>query len=86
MSLGTCACVIALVFFTVCASSVPRQMDYRRTTRRGDAMRRLKQDRSLMTYRGHEVYRTLLRAHLSPLETTGGRYVVAGSNDGTVYM
>lgn len=39
-----------------------------------------------MTYRGHEVYRTLLRAHLSPLATTGGRYVVAGSNDGSVFM
>jgi WD repeat-containing protein 23 len=63
--------------------------DYRqsmRTRRRGpEAPLRHTLDRSLMTYRGgHQVYRTLLRAHFSPLESTGSRYVIAGSDDGTV--
>ena len=35
---------------------------------------------SLQTYSGgHRVYRTLLRAHFSPLESTGSRYVCAGT-------
>lgn len=41
-------------------------------------------DTSVMTYRGHRVSKTLIRAYISPESTTGGRYVVAGSSDGIV--
>jgi WD repeat-containing protein 23 len=36
-------------------------------------------DVSVMTYRGHSVLRTLVRAHFSPVETTGQRYIYTGS-------
>jgi WD repeat-containing protein 23 len=60
--------------------------DYRHGERRRPNEPRLRHalDTSLMTYRGgHQVYRTLLRAHFSPLESTGSRYVIAGSNNNT---
>lgn len=43
-------------------------------------------DHSLMTFRGHRVARTLIQAVFSPLELTGGRYVVCGSAGGKVYV
>lgn len=44
------------------------------------------QDNSLMTYRGHKVLTTLIRAYFSPLHTTAQRFIYAGSADGAVYM
>ncbi|EUC63840.1 WD domain, G-beta repeat protein [Rhizoctonia solani AG-3 Rhs1AP] len=44
------------------------------------------QDCSVMTYRGHSVFRTLIRCHFSPAETTGQAYIYSGSTDGKVYI
>jgi WD repeat-containing protein 23 len=44
------------------------------------------QDCSVMTYRGHSVFRTLIRCHFSPAETTGQAYIYSGSTDGKVYV
>ncbi|KAA0171046.1 hypothetical protein FNF28_01051 [Cafeteria roenbergensis] len=41
-------------------------------------------DLSAMTYRGHSVRATLIRAKFSPWSSTGGRYAYAGSADGRV--
>jgi len=38
-----------------------------------------KDDHSIRTYRGHAVFRTLIRARFSPAETTGERYIYSGS-------
>lgn len=43
-------------------------------------------DCSVMTFRGHAVFRTLIRCHFSPAETTGQAYVYSGSTDGRVYI
>jgi WD repeat-containing protein 23 len=40
-------------------------------------------DASIMTYRGHEVVRTLIRARFSPLVSTGSQFVYAGSGVST---
>jgi len=39
-----------------------------------------------MTYRGHKVFQTLIRSYFSPIETTGQRYIYAGSFDGNLYI
>ena len=39
-----------------------------------------------MTYRGHKVLTTLIRAYFSPLHTTAQRFIYAGSADGSVYI
>eukprot|EP01112_Ceratiomyxa_fruticulosa_P004992 TRINITY_DN1555_c0_g1_i2.p1 TRINITY_DN1555_c0_g1~~TRINITY_DN1555_c0_g1_i2.p1 ORF type:complete len:518 (-),score=96.42 TRINITY_DN1555_c0_g1_i2:158-1711(-) len=44
------------------------------------------EDKSLMTYRGHVVSRTLIRAYFSPLHTTGQRYIYSGSANGCAYI
>jgi hypothetical protein len=41
-------------------------------------------DVSLMTYRGHAVLQTLIRAYFSPAHTTGQRYIYAGSAEGVI--
>jgi len=43
-------------------------------------------DKSLMTYRGHAVYQTLIRAYFSPAHSTGQKYIYSGSHDGAVYI
>ncbi|KAI1463706.1 WD40 repeat-like protein [Daldinia caldariorum] len=43
-------------------------------------------DNSLVTFRGHEVLRTLIRCHFSPPGSTDSRYVYTGSHDGKVYV
>lgn len=43
-------------------------------------------DNSLVTYRGHQVLRTLIRCHFSPSGSTNSRYVYSGSADGKVYI
>ncbi|VDN06913.1 unnamed protein product [Thelazia callipaeda] len=45
----------------------------------------IKGDGSLMTFRGHSVRHTLIRAKFSP-ERTGFRYVYCGSTEGTLYI
>lgn len=44
------------------------------------------QDCSIMTYRGHHVFRTLIRCHFSPGDTTGGQYIYSGSSDGKIHV
>lgn len=39
-----------------------------------------------MTYRGHRVWKTLLRAKFSPLETTGQRFIYTGCSTGRVII
>lgn len=43
-------------------------------------------DNSLMTFRGHKVLQTLIRAYWAPAATTGGRCIYTGSADGSVYV
>lgn len=42
----------------------------------------LPDDSSIMTYRGHRVKKTLIRAKFSPQETTGQRYIYTGCGTG----
>ncbi|KAF8313869.1 WD40 repeat-like protein [Clavulina sp. PMI_390] len=41
---------------------------------------------SIMAYRGHHVFKTLIRCHFSPDETTGGSYLYTGSADGKIHI
>ncbi|GAM87142.1 hypothetical protein ANO11243_051630 [Dothideomycetidae sp. 11243] len=43
-------------------------------------------DCSLVTFRGHKVYNTLIRCHFSPPGSTDGRYVYSGSADGSIWI
>jgi len=43
-------------------------------------------DCSVMTYRGHSVYRTLIRCHFSPIASTGAQYIYSGSADGKIHV
>lgn len=43
-------------------------------------------DCSVMTYRGHQVFRTLIRCYFSPIETTGANYIYTGSSDGKIHI
>ncbi|XP_050219804.1 LEC14B homolog [Mercurialis annua] len=43
-------------------------------------------DKSLATYRGHSVLRTLIRCYFSPKYSTGQKYIYSGSTDGSVYI
>ena len=47
--------------------------------------RKLKCDRSVMTYSGHHVQQTLIRARFSPYESTASRFIYTGDNFGHVY-
>eukprot|EP01095_Lingulamoeba_sp_RSL-Kostka_P005759 TRINITY_DN1744_c0_g1_i1.p1 TRINITY_DN1744_c0_g1~~TRINITY_DN1744_c0_g1_i1.p1 ORF type:complete len:531 (-),score=142.55 TRINITY_DN1744_c0_g1_i1:64-1656(-) len=47
---------------------------------------RHKDDQSIMTYRGHSVFHTLIRSYFSPETTTGGRYIYTGSFDNSIYI
>ena len=42
-------------------------------------------DPSLMTYRGHSVFQTLIRCHFSPAFSTGQRYIITGCATGAIY-
>ena|SRR3990167_11108220 len=42
-----------------------------------------KDDNSIAQYRGHSVFRTLIRARFSPPQTTGERYIYCGSSSPT---
>ena len=43
-------------------------------------------DYSVLTFKGHSVYSTLIRCQFSPIETTGQRYVYTGSSDGNIHI
>ncbi|PRP80921.1 WD repeat domain 23 [Planoprotostelium fungivorum] len=43
-------------------------------------------DTSLMTYTGHSVSQTLIRAYFSPVQSTGARYIYSGSYNGNIYI
>lgn len=43
-------------------------------------------DCSVMTYRGHRVAKTLIRAKFSPVETTGNRFIYTGCATGRVVI
>jgi len=43
-------------------------------------------DKSVLTFKGHKVLRTLIRCNFAPEFTTGQRYVYSGSADGRVYI
>ncbi|XP_055387076.1 DDB1- and CUL4-associated factor 11 isoform X2 [Condylostylus longicornis] len=43
-------------------------------------------DSSIMTYRGHRVAKTLIRAKFSPKETTGQRYIYSGCGTGRIII
>ena len=67
--------------------SLPRQdpgFDYRYGTKYRFLNKQPKHfaDKSVLTFKGHAVYSTLIRCQFSPLETTGQRYVYTGSSDG----
>ncbi|XP_014681474.1 PREDICTED: DDB1- and CUL4-associated factor 11-like isoform X3 [Priapulus caudatus] len=51
--------------------------------RRSQRKQQLLGDSSLMTYRGHCVLHTLIRAYFSPLFTTGQRYIITGCATGS---
>lgn len=46
----------------------------------------LPDDSSIMTYRGHRVKKTLIRAKFSPQETTGQRYIYTGCGTGRLII
>merc|ERR1711879_854795 len=43
-------------------------------------------DRSLMSFTGHAVLQTLIRCRWSPMETTGQRYILSGSQCGSLFV
>eukprot|EP01083_Nonionella_stella_P255464 876806_1 len=48
--------------------------------------KRFRIDKSLVTYRGHSVSRTLCRSGFSPIYSTNAKYVYCGSSDCTIYI
>ena len=48
--------------------------------------KRFRIDKSLITYRGHQVSRTLCRSGFSPVHSTNAKYVYCGSADSTIYI
>mmetsp|Transcript_26715 Transcript_26715/g.48123 ORF Transcript_26715/g.48123 Transcript_26715/m.48123 type:complete len:448 (+) Transcript_26715:2276-3619(+) len=48
--------------------------------------KRMAEDCSLLTFRGHEVLQTLIRCYFSPLHSTGQRFIYSGSSDGHVLI
>ncbi|XP_055345296.1 DDB1- and CUL4-associated factor 11-like [Paramacrobiotus metropolitanus] len=62
------------------------QWDYRYRSRRPMCTRRLRHDTSIMTYTGHVVSQTLIRARFSPFDSTASRYIVTGDATGMVYI
>ncbi|GAA5970636.1 hypothetical protein JCM11641_007379 [Rhodosporidiobolus odoratus] len=58
--------------------------DYRQSFYAKPRFKQHPHDTSVMTYRGHAVLRTLIRAHFSPLATTSQRYIYSGSSDGCI--
>ncbi|KXN88929.1 LEC14B protein [Leucoagaricus sp. SymC.cos] len=63
-----------------------RGFDYRYSRYSKPRMKAHPKDCSVMTYRGHTVYRTLIRCHFSPAASTGSQYIYSGSADGKVHI
>lgn len=63
-----------------------RNWDYRSMTYNKPRFASHPEDKSVMTFRGHAVLRTLIRCHFSPLATTGQQYVYSGSADGKIHI
>ncbi|MCJ1308255.1 hypothetical protein MMC25_001908 [Agyrium rufum] len=60
--------------------------DYRWMAYPDDEYEKHPHDCSLVSYRGHQVLKTLIRCHFSPPGSTDSRYVYSGSADGKVYI
>jgi len=64
-----------------------RNFDYRMQSYQfKDKQTKHPSDRSVFTFKGHEVLSTLIRCQFSPIETTGQRYVYTGSSNGKVHI
>eukprot|EP00094_Tigriopus_californicus_P011468 TCALIF_11073-PA protein Name:"Similar to DCAF11 DDB1- and CUL4-associated factor 11 (Pongo abelii)" AED:0.19 eAED:0.19 QI:0/0/0/0.66/1/1/6/0/587 len=53
---------------------------------RGNLIKCVPDDTSVMTYRGHTVLQTLIRCRFSPVHTTGQRYIYTGCATGAVVI
>ena len=66
------------------------QFDYRyrkySEQRSRTAQKRFRIDRSLNTFEGHQVSRTLCRSGFSPVHSTSAKYVYCGSADDGIYI
>lgn len=51
-----------------------------------DQIPKHKDDKSLLTFYGHEVLHTLIRCEFSSYEQNGARYIVSGSSDGVIHI
>lgn len=61
--------------------------DYRWMTYPGTGKRiRHPRDKSIATYRGHQVISTLIRSYWSPAHTTGQRYIYTGCGSGSIHI
>ncbi|GJJ09620.1 hypothetical protein Clacol_003843 [Clathrus columnatus] len=63
-----------------------RSFDYRYGSYPKPKVAHHPKDCSVMVYRGHQVFRTLIRCHFSPIETTGANYIYTGSSDGRIHV
>ena len=54
-------------------------------TENAKGTKKITDDSSLMTYRGHTVLQTLIRCRFSPAHTTAQRYIYTGCASGSVY-
>lgn len=63
-----------------------RGFDYRYSRYSKPRVKAHPKDCSVMTYKGHTVYRTLIRCHFSPAASTGAQYIYSGSADGKVHI
>lgn len=62
------------------------RFDYRCDRFKEDDYIRHPHDCSVVTFRGHSVHKTLIRCHFSPPNSSNGRYVYTGSEDGKVWI
>ena len=60
--------------------------DYRFSTFPEETYEPHPHDCSVVTFRGHNVLKTLIRCHFSPPGSTNSRYVYSGSEDGSIYI
>lgn len=60
--------------------------DYRHQEFPGHMAKKHSDDRSVMTYTGHAILKTLIRCGFSPLATTDQQYIYSGSDCGKVWI
>eukprot|EP01113_Clastostelium_recurvatum_P046106 TRINITY_DN802_c2_g1_i2.p1 TRINITY_DN802_c2_g1~~TRINITY_DN802_c2_g1_i2.p1 ORF type:complete len:483 (+),score=133.16 TRINITY_DN802_c2_g1_i2:202-1449(+) len=63
-----------------------RMRSYFMHSHQPSSRRRNPRDTSIMTYRGHAVYNTLIRAYFSPAFTTGQQYIYSGDSQGNLFI